>query len=318
MSEQLIDVVISKREDQADAVAVFELMAKDGNNLPAFDAGSHIDVHVTPDIVRQYSLSNDPGNSAVYRLGILNDPASRGGSVAIHKHFHAGAEIQISAPRNHFPLDLSAERTILVGGGIGITPMLTMAYTLREAGKAFELHYCCRTRSSAGFLNELAVEFGDCVTLHFDDEDDGQRFDPKVTFAPAAADTHIYVCGPSGFMDWVIATAESVGYDKHNIHFEYFNADIDTSGAAFEVVAQLSGVSVTVGENQTIVEALEAAGIQVDVSCEQGVCGTCLCDVLEGTPDHKDKFLTEEEREDNDQIILCCSRAKSSKLILDI
>lgn len=318
MNEQLINVVISKREDQADAVAVFELMAKDGNNLPAFDAGSHIDVHVTPDIVRQYSLSNDPGNSAVYRLGILNDPESRGGSVAIHQNFQMGTDIQISSPRNHFPLDLSAERTILVGGGIGITPMLTMAYTLRAAGKAFELHYCCRTRSSAGFLDELAAEFGDRVKLHFDDGGDDQRFDPQGVFAPAAANTHIYVCGPSGFMDWVIATAESVGYDKHNIHFEYFNADIDTSGSAFEVVAEQSGISVMVGENQTIVEALEAAGINVDVSCEQGVCGTCLCDVLEGTPDHKDKFLTEEEREDNDQIILCCSRSKSGRLVLDI
>ncbi|WP_417226911.1 PDR/VanB family oxidoreductase [Amphritea sp.] len=318
MSEPLIDVVISQREDQADAVAVFELKAKDGTALPGFDAGSHIDVHVTPDIVRQYSLSNDPSMSDRYRLGILNDPNSRGGSQAIHHDFNVGKTLQISAPRNHFPLDLSAARTVLVGGGIGITPMLTMAYSLRAAGKAFELHYCCRSRASAAFLDELAAEFDAHVSLHFDDEADEQRFDPQQTLAPAAADTHVYVCGPSGFMDWVIGTAETVGYDKHNVHFEYFNAEIDTSGTAFEVVAEQSGVTVMVGEDQTIVEALSAAGIAVDVSCEQGVCGTCLCDVLEGTPDHKDKFLTDEERDDNDQIILCCSRSKSKRLVLDI
>lgn len=318
MSEQLIDVVISKREDQADAVAVFELTAKDGSNLPEFDAGSHIDVHITADIVRQYSLSNNPDANGVYRLGILKDPNSRGGSEAIHTEFQIGKELQISAPRNHFPLDLTAERSILIGGGIGITPMLTMAYALREAGKAFELHYCCRTASSAGFLEELAAEFGSQVTLHFDDTGDEQRFDPKRSLLPVSTDTHVYVCGPSGFMDWVIETAENLGYDKQNIHFEYFNAEVETSGNAFEVVAQQSGISVMVDEDETIVTALEAAGISVDVSCEQGVCGTCLCDVLEGTPDHKDKFLTEEERDDNDQIILCCSRAKSSKLVLDI
>ncbi|RTE64829.1 oxidoreductase [Amphritea opalescens] len=317
MSEPLIDVVISQREEQGEAVAVFELKAKDGSPLPAFDAGSHIDVHVSPEMVRQYSLSNDPRQHDAYRLGILNDPNSRGGSLAIHHDFKVGKTVQISAPRNHFPLDLSAERSVLVGGGIGITPMLTMAYTLRDAGKAFELHYCCRTRSSAAFLDELASEFAENVQLHFDDEADEQRFDPIKALAPVA-DTHVYVCGPSGFMDWVIGSAETAGYDKHNVHFEYFNADIDTSGTAFEVVAQQSGVTVMVGEDQTIVEALSAAGIKVDVSCEQGVCGTCLCDVLEGIPDHKDKFLTEEEREDNDQIILCCSRSKSKKLVLDI
>lgn len=318
MSIPLIDVVISKREDQAEAVAVFELTAKDGKALPAFEAGAHIDVHVTPDILRQYSLSNNPTSSDIYRLGILKDPKSRGGSDEIHKSFKVGAEIQISTPRNHFPLDADAKRSILIGGGIGITPMLTMAYTLRAQGKEFELHYCCRTRGSAGFLDELVAQFGDRVHLHFDDADDEQRFNPEEVLSPADPGTHMYVCGPTGFMDWVITTTEAVGYAKHNVHFEYFNAEVDASGKAFEVVAERSGVTITVGENQTIVSALKAVGIKVDVSCEQGVCGTCLCDVLEGVPDHKDKFLTLEEQEDNDQIALCCSRSKSDKLILDI
>lgn len=318
MSNELIDVVVTTREDQATDVSVFELTRKNGEKLPAFEAGAHIDVHVTPEIVRQYSLSNAPGHSDTYRLGILKDPQSRGGSEAIHTNFQVGSEVQISAPRNHFPLDFSAERTILVGGGIGITPMLTMAYELKKQGKTFELHYCCRSRSSAGFLDELAQEFGEQVQLHFDDQGDAQRFNPETVFAPYQDGTHVYVCGPTGFMDWVIASAESFGYPKDQVHFEYFNAEVDTSGAAFEVVAAQSGVSVMVDEGQSITEALASVGIKVDMSCEQGVCGTCLCDVLEGTPDHKDHFLTEEEKEDNDQIVVCCSRAKSDKLVLDI
>jgi len=318
MSDQLIDVVISKREDQGDAVAVFELTPQEGQALPAFEAGAHVDVHVTPDMVRQYSLSNDPAQSGSYRLGILKDPNSRGGSEAIHANFQAGTALQISAPRNHFPLNTDAERSVLIGGGIGITPMLTMAYTLKAQGKPFELHYCARSRSSAAFLDELAAQFGDAVILHFDDEGDTQRFHPEQVLAPAADGSHMYVCGPSGFMDWVIASAETTGYAKDNIHFEYFNVDVDTSGASFEVYAEQSDVTVTVGEEQTIVDALAEAGIKVDVSCEQGVCGTCLCDVIEGTPEHKDKFLTEEEREDNDQIVLCCSRSLSDRLVLDI
>lgn len=318
MSNEIINVVVKTREDQATGVAVFELGRVDGKSLPAFEAGAHIDVHVTPDIVRQYSLSNAPGTHAIYRLGILKDPQSRGGSEAIHANFQVGSELQISAPRNHFPLHKDADKSILVGGGIGVTPMLTMAYTLRELGKTFEFHYCCRSQETAGFLNELQSEFGEQLHLHFDNLGDEQRFDPASTFAPLDESTHIYVCGPTGFMDWVIGSAEAAGYSSKNIHFEYFNAEVDTHGAAFEVVAAQSGVTVTVEDGQSITEALAKAGVKIDVSCEQGVCGTCICDVLEGTPDHKDHFLTEEEREDNDQIVTCCSRAKTERLVLDI
>ena len=317
MSSEVIDVVIKTREDQAEGVAVFELSRTDGSALPPFEAGAHIDVHITPEIIRQYSLSNAPGDEQ-YRLGILKDPQSRGGSEAIHQHFIAGKELTISAPRNHFPLEMGATKSILVGGGIGITPMLTMAYALKAAGKLFELHYCCRTRSSAGFLDELICEFSDQLYLHFDDMDDGQRFVPETVFGSSEAGSHVYVCGPSGFMDWVISSAKEQGFPSEQVHFEYFNAEVDSSGSAFEVVAAQSGQSVMVEEGQSISEALATIGIKVDMSCEQGVCGTCICDVVEGIPDHKDHFLTEEEREDNDQIVVCCSRAKSEKLVLDI
>ncbi|MCP4597401.1 PDR/VanB family oxidoreductase [Neptuniibacter sp.] len=319
MNSELIDVVVTGREEQADGVAVFELSRKDGDLLPAFEAGAHVDVHVSPEIIRQYSLSNAPGHGTSYRLGILKDPASRGGSIAIHENFNVGHELQISEPRNHFPLNMSGESSILVGGGIGVTPMLTMAYALKAEGKSFEFHYCCRSRSSAGFLAELQSEFAEQLHLHFDDEGDEQRFNPEQVFGAYAEGKHVYVCGPTGFMDWVISTAEETcSYPKDNVHFEYFNAEVDNHGSAFEVVAEQSGVTVMVEDGQSITEALATVGIKVDVSCEQGVCGTCLCDVLEGTPDHKDHFLTDEEKEDNDQIVVCCSRSKTDRLVLDI
>ncbi len=315
---EMIEVVVAAREDQAAGIVVLDLARPDGGPLPAFEAGAHIDVHVTDDLIRQYSLCNPPGETARYRVGVLNDPNSRGGSVAIHRDFQVGRTVRVSVPRNHFPLHDEADHSVLVGGGIGVTPMIAMAYALQAAGRSFELHYCARARDRAGFLDELAAAFGDSLTLHFDEDGDAAMLRPAALLSGRSADTHVYVCGPSGFMDWVIAQAKEAGLESGRIHYEYFNAEIDTHGAAFEVEARKSGKILKVGEDQTILDALVGAGIKVDKSCEQGVCGTCICDVLEGTPDHKDKFLTEEEREDNDQIVVCCSRSKTPRLVLDI
>lgn len=312
----LINATVTRREDQTDEIAVFELSSADGSALPVFEAGAHIDVLVAPDLVRQYSLSNAPGETT-YRLGILNDPNSRGGSRQIHAELEAGAAIRISAPRNHFPLDLNAEHSLLIGGGIGITPMIAMAYALKQAGKSFELHYCSRSEHKAAFLDELKREFGNQLVLHFDDAGEDQRIDPQA-LAAARSGTHLYVCGPSGFMDWVIEQGKAAGLPDNQVHFEYFNAEVDISGEAFEVYAEASDITVQVGPNESIATALKAAGVKVQMSCEEGVCGTCICDVIEGTPDHRDHFLTDEEKDDNDQIALCCSRAKSSRLVVDI
>jgi len=312
----LINATVIRRDDQTDEIAVFELAAADGSPLPTFEAGAHIDVVVGPELIRQYSLSNAPGEK-VYRLGILNDPNSRGGSRQIHESFQEGMAVQVSSPRNHFPLEMGAEHSLLIGGGIGITPMIAMAYALKAAGKSFELHYCSRSESKAAFLDELRREFGDRLVLHFDDTGEASRIDPKA-LAEARPEAHLYVCGPSGFMDWVIAQGKAAGLPEHQIHFEYFNAEVDISGEAFEVYAEASDVTVQVGPNESIANALKAAGVKVQMSCEEGVCGTCICDVIEGIPDHRDHFLTDEEKEDNDQIALCCSRAKSARLVVDI
>lgn len=319
MSEETIKVVVRRREEQGHGVLVLDLASAEGEPLPPFEAGAHVDVHLGEGLVRQYSLAGTPADRSVYRLGILKDPKSRGGSIAAHERLQEGTEIRIGVPRNHFPLEMEAAHTVLVGGGIGITPMIAMAHALADAGKSFELHYCGRTRASCAFLDELASgAFADRVHPHFDDGADEQRLELDGVLGKAAPGTHVYVCGPSGFMDWVIGEARRLGLPEAQIHKEYFQVEADTSGSAFDVVAKKSGKTVRVEEGRSIVEALATIGIKVQVSCEQGVCGTCLCNVLEGVPDHRDIFLTDEEKADNDQMLLCCSRAKSDTLVLDI
>ncbi len=319
MSEETLTVVVQRRQEQGNGVLVLDLASADGRALPAFEAGAHVDVHLADGLVRQYSLAGSPAERGTYRLGILRDPASRGGSEAAHTQLHEGTTLRIGLPRNHFPLAMDARHTVLLGGGIGVTPMIAMAWALFGAGKDFELHYCGRSRGATAFIDELAASpFADRVHLHFDDEAPEQRLDLATVLGGPKAGTHVYTCGPSGFMEWVIDETKRLGVPEAQIHKEYFQATTDTAGAAFEVVAKKSGKTVQVADGQSIVDALATVGIKVTVSCEQGVCGTCLCTVLEGEPDHRDVFLTDDEKADNDQILLCCSRARSPKLVLDI
>jgi len=319
MAEDKIKVVVKRRQEQGQGVLVLDLVDPQGAALPPFAAGAHVDIHLAPELVRQYSLCSDPAQRDIYRLGILKDPQSRGGSVAAHSQLRESDEVWVSLPRNHFPLVSGAPRSILIGGGIGITPMIAMAYALSSEGADFELHYRGRSRAACAFVDELASSaFSQRVHTHFDEEGGAQSLDLPSIFGDPARGTHVYVCGPAGFMEWVIETAKTLGFPDERIHREFFQMESDTSGAAFEVEARQSGVSVTVQEGQSIVDALAKVGIKVKVSCEQGVCGTCLCDVLAGTPDHRDVYLTDEEKADNDQILLCCSRSKTPKLVLDI
>ncbi len=312
MIEELLDVVVRKRELQGDGVVVLDLIRRDGAPLPVFDAGAHVDLHIGPGLVRQYSLCGNPADPRMYRLGVLKDPASRGGSVGVHEYLLEGRQLQISAPRNLFPLAADAYRSLLLGGGIGITPMIAMAYSLHAAGKAFELHYCGRERGRSAFLAELAgAPFAANVFTHFDNEGAEQRLDLDKVLGQGEAGVHLYTCGPAGFMDWVIQGARDRGYTEAHIHKEYFQVEVDSSGGSFEVVAARSGKTVQVAEGQSILAALAQVGIKIEISCEQGVCGTCLCDVLEGEPDHRDVYLTDDEKAGNDQILVCCSRAKS-------
>jgi vanillate O-demethylase ferredoxin subunit len=314
-----LNVLIRARADIATDIVGLTLEPLDGGALPAFVAGAHIDVHVAPGLIRQYSLANDPCDTHCYRIGVLRDPKSRGGSVAIHERFKAGEVLKISAPRCNFPLNPEATSSLLFAGGIGITPILSMAYKLHSNGQDFSIHYASRSRDRAAFVEELTTgEFRDKANLYFDDGAPDQRFDLDRALLAAGPSADVYVCGPAGFITFVVEGARRLGWQESRIHVEHFGAEVSTTGKSFVVEARKSGVEIRVDEGQTISQALAAAGVCVPVSCEQGVCGTCLTRVLEGTPDHRDCYQTDEEKAAGDYITPCCSRALSARMVLDL
>jgi vanillate O-demethylase ferredoxin subunit len=290
---QMIAVRVNSKVQEAEDIATFELVPVDGTPLPAFTAGAHLDVHVSDALVRQYSLCNAPGEQHRYLIGVLRDANSRGGSVAMHEQIAAGDIVQISEPKNHFPL-APAKRSILFAGGIGVTPLMAMAETLSAAGADFALHYCSRGPERTAFVERIARSaYADKVHFHFDSGSADQKLDVDALLATPEADVHLYVCGPGGFIDHVVGAAEKHGWPASQIHREYF-------GAA------------------AVYHALAACGVDVMVSCEQGVCGTCITRVLQGTPDHRDLYMTDEEHAANDQFTPCCSRSKTPLLVLDL
>lgn len=316
---QLTVKVLRKKQEALD-IASFELVKPDGSALPGFSAGSHIDVQVPGGLTRQYSLCNDAGEQHRYRIAVLRDPASRGGSTGMHDALKEGDTLQISEPRNHFPL-VHAERTLLFAGGIGVTPLLSMAQRLAHIGADFRMHYCTRSAERTAFRDEIAASaYADRVDFHHDDGDAAQKLQLEQVIAKPQAGTHLYVCGPTGFIDWVVKTAERLGWPKEQVHLEYFGAaPQDTAGdRAFQVKIASSGESYEVGANETVVQALQKHGIEILTSCEQGVCGTCITRVLQGECDHRDLYFTDDEKAQNDQFTPCCSRAKSPVLVLDL
>lgn len=316
------NLVLTVADRFDDRGGIMRVTLRGDGDLPAFTAGAHVDLLVPTSagpVWRQYSLAGDPARRDVWQLGILKDPDSRGGSVALHQLLTSGATIAVEGPRNHFPLAQDATFSLLFGGGIGVTPMLAMAWELHAKGADFILHYATRTGDRTAFLDLIeTAPFRDRIVLHHDDGEGAVPIDLSVDLPKAKDGTHVYVCGPQGFMDWIIAGAEAAGYVPGAIHREYFSADVDTTGDSFEVVCTQSDVTVTVGPNDTIAKALAKVGVKIEVKCEEGICGTCVTDVIEGEIDHRDQFLTEEERADGDQICACCSRACGGRLVLDI
>jgi vanillate O-demethylase ferredoxin subunit len=321
MNASSLHVRVAKKSAEALDICTFELVDVAGGALPAFSAGSHIDVHLPNGITRQYSLCNDPAESHRYLIGVLKDPATRGGSQAMHELVNEGDLLEISTPKNHFPLAHEAKRSVLLAGGIGITPILCMAERLAIAGAEFEMHYCTRSKSRTAFLERIGgSRFAPRVQFHFDDADAAQKLDLAVLLAQPSAGVHLYVCGPKGFMDAVLGAARARGWPEAQLHYEFFSAEVvkSASDASFQVKLASSGRIVVVPADKTVVQALTEAGVEVVTSCEQGVCGTCLTRVLEGVPDHKDLYLTPEEQAANDQFTPCCSRSKTPLLVLDL
>jgi vanillate O-demethylase ferredoxin subunit len=322
MNTSDLRVRVVRKTSEALDISTFELVHADGDRpLPAFSAGSHVDVQLPNGLTRQYSLCNDPTESHRYLIGVLRDPGSRGGSVALHDQVKEGDVLHISAPKNHFPLAHDAAHSVLLAGGIGVTPILCMAERLHITGASFEMHYCTRSPERTAFFDRIkGAPFAASVHFHFDDGAESQKLQLHRILAANKPGTHLYVCGPKGFMDYVLGAARSAGWPEAQLHFEFFGAEVVKSDddESFDVKLASSGRVVTVARDQTVVQALAAIGVELATSCEQGVCGTCLTRVLEGEPDHTDMYLTPEEQAANDQFLPCCSRAKSKMLVLDL
>jgi vanillate O-demethylase ferredoxin subunit len=319
-NKSVFRVRIGRKHAETAEIFSFELVPMDAESLPPFSAGSHIDVHVNG-FVRQYSLCNHPEEQHRYQIAVLRDPKSRGGSIAMHDLLNVGDVVEISEPKNHFALANNGNKSILIAGGIGVTPILCMAERLANIGASFEFHYCARSSGHAAFRDRIAhSSFAHQAHFHFDDAGPEERLDIGAILADGVAETDLYVCGPGGFIDFVVAAAAEHGVPSERIHFERFGAIVveNDNDQPFVIKIASSGQSFSVPPEKSITTVLSENGIEVPLSCEQGVCGTCITRVLGGMPDHRDQYFSDEEKALNDQFTPCCSRSKSAELILDL
>ena len=311
-------VHVTRRQPVAEGIILIELADPAGGQLPSFEAGSHVDVHLPGGMTRQYSLLNAPDSGRSYRLGVLLDQATRGGSRAAHS-LAVGDLVEIGRPRNTFRLHAAAPFSLLMAGGIGITPLLSMVESLRAGGRSFALHYFVRSRAKAAFLDRLAEpDLAPSIHLHCDDEAASDRTPIAAALSSVPTGTHLYICGPVGFIAAVEDAAGHAGYAPDRVHVERFSPIVSTGERTFTVHLARTGRSVLVAPDKTIATALLDQGIEVELSCEQGICGTCITRVLEGAPDHRDQYLTDAERAAGDQMTICCSRAMGDRLVLDL
>ncbi|KXI26749.1 PDR/VanB family oxidoreductase [Paraglaciecola hydrolytica] len=313
----MIEVIISEKSALTQSICRLKLRAKNGSALPKSTPGAHIDVHLPNGIIRQYSLCNEI-NSSEYEIAVLNEPQGRGGSSYVHESLKVGDTLSISEPKNLFPLDSSAKKTLLMAAGIGITPILSMAEHLLQQGADFSLHYCIKSPEQAAYIERINNS-GLAPFTHFHFSQSG-RVKLAELIQSAHNDLHLYVCGPAEFNDAVIACASEKNWQLQNIHREYFSAaPIDHSDdGSFEIEINSSGDILTVPADQSMLDVLEDNGYFIPMACAEGVCGTCITGLLSGQADHKDVFMTAEEHAKMDQITPCCSRAKSARLKLDL
>jgi ferredoxin-NADP reductase len=309
---------VSAIDRVADDVVSIRFTDPNGRALPRWTPGAHIDIDCGEGISRQYSLCGDPSDRSTLQIAVLRDPDSRGGSRWIHETLCVGDSVRIRGPRNHFKLDLAAERYVLVAGGIGITPVLAMADHLASLGKEFVVHYAGRSCASMAFLGRLARDHGD--RLHVHPGDAGVRMNLAALFADPAPGTQIYACGPERLLDGLAeATAHWPDDALHVEHFSSSLAALDPSVEhAFEVVLKDSGITVPVPADRTVLQALRAANIDAPADCEEGICGACEVPVVDGEIDHRDLVLTKTERAAGKKMMTCFSRACGSALTIQL
>ncbi|MGY4569606.1 PDR/VanB family oxidoreductase [Bradyrhizobium sp. USDA 3256] len=316
MSASNREVLVKRIGYEAERIHSYELIARTGSELAPFTAGSHIDLHLPNGMIRSYSLVNDQCERHRYVIAVNKDAGSRGGSSFVHDAVRVGDIIAISGPRNNFALQEEAEYSVLIAGGIGITPLLSMIRRLEALGCRWDLFYAARTRAAAAFLNELGT-YRSRVHVDFDDERSGRVFDLPAIVRNAPAHAHLYCCGPLPMLEaFEAATADRLA---DRVHVEYFKArEAPATEGGFDVKLTRSNRTIAVEAGKTILDALLDAGIAANYACTEGVCGTCETRVLEGIPDHRDQFLSEEEQAANKSVMICCSGAKSRTLVLDL
>ncbi|WP_455920862.1 PDR/VanB family oxidoreductase [Pseudomonas putida] len=303
---------------EAEGIISVELRPWGDTVFAPFDAGSHIDLHLPNGLVRSYSLLNSPSEQGRYVVGILRDRKSRGGSEYVHAQLRVGMQLNISQPRNNFALDANARHSVLVAGGIGITPIYCMFRQLLALGKSAQLIYCARSRREAALIEAL-VGLDAKVVYHFNDEK-GVPPDLAQYLAGQPVDTHFYCCGPTPMLDAFESTCESLGYP--HAHIERFAAaelpPSDEAHSSYSVELGKSGKTLNVEPGLNLLDVLLEAGCDIEYSCREGVCGSCETKVIEGDIDHRDGVLTKSERAANKSMMVCVSGCKSRRLVLDL
>lgn len=320
--ERTLTVRVERILRETPEILAFELAHPWGRTLPGYEAGAHIDVHMPGGFSRQYSLarwsSDAASNAASYVIGVKREAQSRGGSASMHERVREGDLLAISAPRNTFPLREAATRHLLLAGGVGMTPLLAMAQALAARGADFTLCVFARSEEHLAFAGALhSPTLAPHLRLHLDQGDATQRIDLRALLAKRAPGTHLYVCGPGGFMKAVREAAAH--WPEDALHAEYFAAPADantSTGLPFTLKLAQRGITVPVAADQTAVDALHEVGIDIPVSCQQGLCGTCVVEGDGEGAEHRDFCLTGTER--RTKVALCCSRAKGQELVLQL
>ncbi len=301
-----------------DLVTRFRFVRRDGGPMPAFSGGAHTVVEMDDHGTRRlnpYSLMGDPADTTGYSISVRRDDAGRGGSLYLHRHVRVGTELTLSHPVNLFPLDLRANKHLMIAGGIGITPFVAQMAQLAALGGRFELHYAARSPDLGTYMDDLKAAYGRAVHTYFDDRGDVIALDALLAGQPLG--THLYVCGPKGMIGWVRAQAAAAGWPDAMVHHEEFLAP--PPGQAFDVTLAASGRTLTVGTHQSLLEAIEAAGVDAPYLCRGGACGQCETDVIacEGELLHNDHFLTADQKASGTKIMPCVSRFRGASLVLD-
>ncbi|MEB2400786.1 MAG: PDR/VanB family oxidoreductase [Alcaligenaceae bacterium] len=300
-------------------IRLFTLVDPDARPLPDFDAGAHIELLLPNGMARCYSLLNAPGETSHYQIAVHHSPTGMGGSRYMHEALNEGDVLTVTGLRNHFPLHEEAPGSCFIAGGIGITPFIAMARRLTSLGKPWEIHYCARTPDHAAFVPELqamADSGGNTLHCHFDQLPGGKPLDIPQLVRTRPPGTHLYCCGPKGMLQaFEAATADM----RARSHVEYFSAKTEAAlGGGFVVELARSGKALEVAPGQSILDVVTRAGINVQTSCREGICGSCETRIISGEADHRDSVLTPEEQAGNTTMMICCSGAKTRKLVLDL